>query len=122
MNTLHVSAPKTPTTEIIEAMVEAALDNKHNMEAIYRAIVATLEKERTERFVQAKEDLIVCVEVCSAVQSVNGSPNTPVVLLDALIGPQRKRAHGYLPLNVARQLAWDIATRANQAEEMGRHL
>ena len=113
METDHITIPQKPTVEVIEAMVEAALDNKNNLEAIYKAVVAHFNAEHRRYAAPSEPNQITRVVVCEGKTKLT---NTAFVAMTAYVGPRQVPAVGYFPASVARSLAKDLKLMADVAE------
>lgn len=112
MATTHITIPKTPPIEVIEAMIEASIDSKHNVEAIYKAIIAYYETRHIQLTKDLAGDQIATVSVTV---STNTIQNTKAVLLEVAVGAERKQATGLLSIDTALQLSESLFEKAIEA-------
>lgn len=115
MTTSHITIPQKPTIEVIEAMIEAALDNKNNVEALYKAIVDHFNALHFTHTRDLRCDQISHMEVGTGTYE---RTHIPFVFVAVKVGAEQAPASGYMSPDKALQLSEDFFNMAMKAAGM----
>jgi len=115
MTTSHITIPKKPTVEVIEAMIEASLANKNNVEAIYQAVVAHFDALHFIHSRNMTGEQIARLEVGTGERSAS---RAPFVFVTCYVGAEQKPATGYMTPDKALELSEDFFNMAMKAVGM----
>lgn len=109
----HVTIPAKPPVEVIEAMIEAAIANKNNVEVLYKAIVDYFVNVDLTFAKDADEDQIMKMAVGNGTVRYNSSY---FVTLTTFCGPDMRPAVGFITPDTARGLGMDLIGMAKIVE------
>lgn len=112
MATTHVTIPNNPPVAVIEAMIEASLEHKNNVEKIYKSIVdhyKTLSYKHSRTYDENEISRIEVGHGCDAKSPI------PFVFVQCYIGPDQTQATGFMTPDAAFNLSksfFDMAVEA----------
>lgn len=112
MTTSHITIPKKPPVEVIEAMIEASLANKNNVEAVYQAIVAHFEASHLEHSRGMSGDRLARIEIGTGEGNIH---KAPFVFVTCYVGADQKPATGYFAPEQALSVSHDMFNMAMRA-------
>lgn len=115
MNTSHTTIPNKPPVEVIEAMIEASLANKHNVEAVYKAVIDYFKDKHIAMAKDFKGDRIVRIGIGTCEASAEG---IDCVTVEIELGGDLKHATGLVPPETAVALSKSLFEAAVKAMGM----